>query len=272
MNQDKLQNELCQQLCAEVRIVKRYDGRWMISTPFAYPDGDHYSIYMQEISSGVIRLSDEGSTMMRLSYDSSDVGKYSQGHRGYLKTQILRETQVREFDGNFFVDIPVSKIADGVFRLGQALNQIYDLSYLNRPGRPRLERTVAAFYEEVETVITRITEKVSKTPVQLHKQYYVPGLVAAKDYPVDYSLQQKDESVLFLFGVPNLKKADLVTIILHYFASQRFEMPTLLIFDDRKELPEANLNRLRNANAAGAQINLLSSVGEIEESIGRHVH
>ena len=104
----------------------------MISTPFSYPDGDHYSIYIKEMGTGLIRISDEANTMMRLSYNTPDVNKYFKGDRGKLMEQILREHKITEDDGNFYVDVPISRIAEGLFQLGQALNKIYDLSYIGR--------------------------------------------------------------------------------------------------------------------------------------------
>ena len=124
----------------------------------------------------------------------------------------------------------------------------------------------------MDTVITQITGKDYKVPVQLRKKYCVPGLAEAKDYPVDYSLHQGNEPGLFLFGIPSPEKAHLVAIILHYFARQQFETPAMLIFDDQKEIPRANLSRLRIANAGGPQAKLLSEVDGIEQDIRAYLH
>ena len=34
------QDQLCRQLCSEVELVRRPDGKVMLDTPFRYPDGD----------------------------------------------------------------------------------------------------------------------------------------------------------------------------------------------------------------------------------------
>lgn len=263
MNKDDLQKEICRQLCADIQLVKRENGRLMISTPFSYPDGDHYSIYVEETIHGTVRLSDEANTMMRLSYDTPDVNKYFKGNRGDLTKQILRENKVEEDNGNFYVDISVSKIADGIFRLGQALSQVYDLSYLSR------DRLVSTFYEDMGKVINQI---ISQFPVTLEKDYRVPDLENAAIYPVDYSLQEQDKTILFLFGVPNADKAHLVTIILQHFLIQALRTPTLLIFEDQEKLPPKHLSRLMDANVGGSQVSSLSAVDAIEQNIARCLH
>ena len=76
MNDDDLKKELCRQLCADIQLKKREDETLMISTPFSYPDGDQYSIYLKKIKAGEIRVSDGANTIMRLSYETPDVSKF----------------------------------------------------------------------------------------------------------------------------------------------------------------------------------------------------
>lgn len=263
MNKDELQKELCKQLCTDIQLVERENGMLMISTPFSYPDGDHYSMYLKKIGMEQIRISDEADTMMRLSYDTPDVGKYYKGSRGKLMEQILGENKVQEDDGNFYVDISVDKISDGIFRLGQALSQIYDLSYLNR------DHPTVTFYKDLEELLKQI---ISKYPViELEKNYVVPGLENAENYVIDYSLQQKEKTSLFLFGIPSSDKAKLVTITLQYLLLKGYEMPTLLIFENLEELPPKHLSRLMDANIGGSQVSSIGSKDPIEQNVQRYV-
>ena len=68
INLDDLQQRLCHQLCATVRVEPRPDGELMLATDFEYPDGDCYPIYLSETLGG-IRLSDKGDMLMRISYN-----------------------------------------------------------------------------------------------------------------------------------------------------------------------------------------------------------
>lgn len=269
MNREELQKEICRQLCADIRLVRREDGKHMISTPFSYPDGDHYSIYVQEVRDGVVRLSDEANTIMRLSYDTPNVEKYFRGKSGELIQQIMREHQVEENKGKFFVDVAVGKIADGVFRLGQALSQVYDLSYLSR------ERVASTFYEDLDVLLKGLIEKITHelpVPVALNKKHIVPDMENAENYPVDYALQLQEKPALFLFGIPHADKAHLVTIILQHFLLKKNKTPRLLILADQAGLPGQDYSRLMNANVGGSQVVSLDAVEEIQQNIMWHVH
>ena len=235
----------------------------MISNPFSYPDGDNYSIYLKEISAGQIRLSDEANTMMKLSYDTSDVDKYFNGSRGKLMGQILQENQIQEDDGNFYVDISVDKISEGIFRLGQALSQIYDLSYLNK------DRAQPTFYKALEQLLKTI---VSQYPIELEKDHIVPDLDNAENYVIDYSLQKKSEEYpLFLFGIPTVDKAKLVNITLQHLRIHELRMPTLLIFENQADLPSSHMSRLMDANIGGSLVSSIQAKEAIEGNIRRYV-
>ncbi len=235
----------------------------MISTPFSSPDGDHYSIYLKEVDEGQIRISDEANTVMRLSYDTPDVSKYFKGNKGKLMEQILRENEIQEEDGNFYVEIPVDRISDGIFRLGQALSQVYDLSYLNR------DRPEVTFYKDLEELLNQI---ISKHPIlQLEKDYVVPDLENADNYVIDYSLQNEEKTLLFLFGILGADKAKLVTITLQHLLLHNSKTPILLIFNDQEELPPRHLSRLMDANIGGSQVSSIASRDPIAKNIERYV-
>lgn len=263
MNKAALQEELCRQLCSDVRLVER-DGKLMISNQFMYPDGDHYSIYLKDTGVGKVRISDGANTMMRLSYDTPDVDKYFKGNRGDLMQQILREHQVQEDDGDFYMEISIDKISDGLFRLGQALSQIYDLSYLNR------DRAPSTFYEDLEALLNKI---VSKYPVVLEKDHVVPDLQEnAENYSIDYSLRKGERAPLFLFGIPTAEKAKLVTITLQHLLIEKIDMQALLIFKNQEDLRPGDLSRLVNANVGGSQVSSISATAPIEQNIERYVN
>lgn len=262
MKKNQLQSEICQQLCTNIRLVERENGTLMISTPFSYPDGDNYSIYLKQIEAGKIRLSDEANTMMRLSYDTPDVNKYFKDSKGKLMENILRENRIQEQNGNFYVDVAVSDVSDGIFRLGQALNQIYDLSYLNQ------HRSISSFYKELEELLNNI---VSEHPVKLAKEYVVPGLENAENYIIDYSLQRENDDLLFLFGIPTADKAHLVTITLQRLLLNNNKMPTLLIFENQADLPPKHLGRVMDANIGGSLVSSIESTVPIQQNIERHV-
>src|SRR4051812_19160434 len=112
---DNIRTELCRSLCADVSVVPRQDGSLLLSTPFQFPDGDGFSIYLERLPSGGFKLTDKGITMMRLSYDQ-DVEKLREGTRGKVFEQILNEVGLEDDHGEFYLQLPAAQLGEGVFR------------------------------------------------------------------------------------------------------------------------------------------------------------
>ncbi len=98
----------------------------MLRMPFEFPDGDRFPIHVSELGSGGLRLSDQGHTLMHISYDH-DIDSFLEGTRGQLIERTMAETGL-EWDGDAFcVDTPIDRLPDAIFRLGQVLTRVYDL-------------------------------------------------------------------------------------------------------------------------------------------------
>lgn len=95
----------------------------MLETPFAFPDGDHYPIYLSETPSGGVQLSDLGHTLMHISYDH-DVNSFSDSARASLREQKIRDGGVDENGGIFSVEAQPEQLAETLFRFGQTLTKI----------------------------------------------------------------------------------------------------------------------------------------------------
>lgn len=128
---EKLQKTLCETLCADIKLIPKNKDLLLVENPFFFPDGDPYQIYITELPTGILRLSDMGHTMMHLSYEN-DIDKFKQGTRGELFEKIIAEMDINEDEGQIFIDSSPEDVANNIFRLGQALTKIYDLTFLNR--------------------------------------------------------------------------------------------------------------------------------------------
>ena len=124
LSPEALQRRLCEQLCADVRLVQRPDGELMLRTGFEFPNGDRYPIHLSEVPGGV-RLSDKGHTVMRVSYDH-DIDAFLRGSRGLLVERILDEERVARTGWVFHLDTSMDRLSDAVFRFGRALARVYD--------------------------------------------------------------------------------------------------------------------------------------------------
>lgn len=248
----QFEKRLCESLCARVAFIKREDGVTLLETPFVYPDGDHYPIYVSETGTGGIRIGDGGHTLMHLSYDH-DVNAMFEGTRGRLRERILGETGIQEKDGAFYIDATVENLPEAVFRLGQALTRIYDLSLLSR------QRAASVFYDDLWESLTRIVgeEKIQKD--------YLPEVEGGDNYPIDFRIEGKHGTPVFVHGVPGRDKARLTTIILAFLLRQGVPFESLLVFENQQEIARRDLARL--SDVGGQMISSLDAQDDLRRKV-----
>lgn len=256
MNATDLQAQLCRALCGSVAVHQRGEGLWQVDTPWTFPDGDGYSVYVSPAPTGGLRISDQGLTMMRLSYEN-DIGKLREGTRGRLLAQVLADAGLSEDEGEFFLDATAEDLGSGVLRIGQALTRVHDLTFLNRV------RAESTFYEDLREKLQAVVGA-----ERLTEGYVVPGVANARDYPVDY-LVAGGAVPLYLFGVPNRDKARLATIILQHLVRAGQDFNSMVVFQNAADLPRADLGRLMNA--ANDMIDSLDATDDFERKLLRRV-
>ena len=250
---DGLQQSLCKGFCHDVRLERRPDGALMLDTFFEFPDGDHYPIHVSEVTGG-LRLSDRGHTLMRISYDH-DVDAFLAGSRGLLLERILAETGLARNGGAFVFDTTTEQLSEAVFRYGQAMTRIFDLTTLSR------SRVSSTFYDDLADLIS---EMVDQGSVQRH---YRPSKVPnAEAYSVDYRIEGNGDPV-FLYGVPNRDKARLTTIMLSHFHRHGLAFESLIVFKDQQKIPPADLARL--SDVGGEMVSSLESSDDLARKLGR---
>jgi hypothetical protein len=239
---ESLERELCRALCAEVSLHERPGGHILVSTPFMFPDGDSYSIYLKRLPSGGFRLSDMGATLMHLSYEH-DVDKLRDGTRNKVFNQILGEMGVVDNDGELFLEIPASEVAAGIFRLGQALTRVHDLSFLKRV---QVEST---FYDDLQAKLISIAGE-----DRVMKNFIAPEVPNAEEYAADFCIQTARKPLL-IWGVPNQTKARLATIVMQHLQKHKFPFRSMVIYSDMSAIPRHDVSRL--TTAANDQISSL---------------
>ena len=255
LDQAQLERMLCERLCADVRIHRREDDVLMMESPFTFPDGDHFPIYLSETAAGAVKLSDRGHTLMHVSYEY-DVDLLYEGARASLREQIVRECGIEEDEGIFSIETPPDQVAAGLFRFGQALTKIHDLTFLSR------ERVVSTFYEDLRgLVFTILDEDIVET------DYIAPDVPDASHYPVDYRFEGKEGSSVFLYGVPGRDKARLTTLMLSHFLLHRVAFESVIVFADQQEIPRLDVARL--TNVAGTAVASLDAEEDLRRKIVR---
>jgi hypothetical protein len=247
-----LEQELCKALCAKVTLRERQDGNILVTTPFSFPDGDSFSIYLKRLPSGGVRLSDMGSTLMHLSYEQ-DIEKIREGNRAKVFAQILSEMGIEDNEGELFLELPANQLAQGVFRFGQALTRVHDLTFLSRV---QVENT---FYDDLRERLTSIVGA-----ERLQRDYVAPGVPNAEDYPADFCVTGAKKPLL-IFGVPSQTKARLATIVMQHLQKHRFPFRGMVVYSDMSTIPRADVSRL--TTAANDQVPSLDEFEALEYKI-----
>lgn len=229
---EALQSSLCRTFCSDVSVMVR-DDKLSVSLPMSARDGDRMTAYLSPIAGGW-RVSDMGTTMMRLSYEN-DLGRLLTGARGQLFETILKENGLFEDDGELYLDVPADALTRGLFTLGQGLTRVEDIGLWTRN---RIEST---FYEDLKELLREFV------PSQdMDEGYIVPGLPSAESYPVDYLIRTGGRP-LYLFGVNGKDKAMLTTIILQHLQQSSHSFESMVVCANIDEIPKQDRRRLMNA-------------------------
>lgn len=263
MNINELKNAVCTSLCADVQIIERNDGYFFVDTPFEFSDGDHYSLFLKFLPSGGLRITDRGTTFMRMSY-LNDLAKFRDGSRGRLLEQVVANAGLHEDGGEFYMDVSGDQLGPALVRFGQAITRVHDLTFLNK------NRVASTFYDDLREQVQGIvgTEDVIEN-------YIVPGLPMAEAYPVDLFVKG-ERSPLYIFGVPDQAKARLATIIIQYLRLHlnndptRLRFKSLVVFQDQANIPHKDRGRL--INAASMMVNTLDARDDMRFKVQEALH
>ncbi len=244
-----LQERLCQQFCSTV-FLKEKAGGALLSLPLHDRDGDAFTVFLQPIAAGW-RISDNGNTMMRLSYEN-DLDRLLKGNRGRLLSDFLSEAGAVEEDGVICMDAPADKLTDRLFAMTQAMSRISDLSLWTQ------SRTASTFLDDLRSELEKTAPRDS-----IHEDYLIPDLPDSGNYPIDFFVEANRP--LYVFGANTREKARLVTIILNHLQKNHRDYESLVVLSRVEDIPRADMARLMNvAN------DMISSISETE-AIGRKV-
>ena len=99
MSTSDIEMDFREKICAEVNLFEEGVERYQVFTPFQFDDGDHLSIVLKrDIRRPQWILSDEGNTIMRLTYDI-DEAALSRGTRRQVISDALSMFGAEEHSG-----------------------------------------------------------------------------------------------------------------------------------------------------------------------------
>ena len=254
LDTEALRQLLCQRLCGDVRVQERPDGALMLRTNFHFPDGDRYPIHLCQSPAGGLRLSDRGHTLMHISYEH-DVDAFLEGTRGMVLERIINEAGLC-WDGDggaLCLDTVPERLPEALFTFGQALTRVYDLTLLSRSN------VRSTFDEDLNNLLLTM---VDEEKIERNHQPDVPN---GDCYLVDYRIENKSDTPLFLYGVPNRDKARLTTIMLSHFHRHELRFASILVFENQSKLPRVDLARL--SDVGGEMVSSLASRDALKRKV-----
>jgi hypothetical protein len=251
-----LQTQICDAFCQHVTLSEREDYI-IVPLPMTARDGDGLTVYLRRASGGGWRISDLGSTIMRLSYDAKLKDVLS-GTRMRLFETILAEAGVEENDGEIFIEIPGDKLIWGIFTVGQAISRIGDLSLWTK------SRAESTFQDDLRAQIYSLIDK-----DRVNEDYIIPNITSAEMYPIDFCIETGARP-LYIFGVPNGNKARLATITLQHVEGQGNNFESMIILSSMDDVPKTDIARLMVV--ANDLVPSLSDSATLSKKINHRIH
>ncbi len=255
MNVIDIEREFKKKVCDEIRLSPEGLLRYSILHPFTFDDGDHYVVILKNVD-GEWLLTDEGHTIMHLSYEDIDLGRG--GYREIINNTISAFGLVNH-EGELTLPIPDMRFGDALFSFIQALVKISDVKYLER------ERIRSLFMEEFKTFLVELI------PESRRKfDYYHPERDPRRIYPIDCRAETRNKP-LFIFGITNDRKCQTATNIIYWWERQGERFDVMAIHENMEEINSRILARF--SDVCGKQFSNLPTNRDrikafIEESLG----
>lgn len=125
-----IEQELNDALCAEFSFYER-NGKLYLISPFYYDDGDGLHIAIEPIDDNKFRITDEGTSLMRLTYDL-DISQINKGTRKDVIDSLIGHYGIKDRLGEYVIETSKDNISDAVFRMVHFCIRISDIDFLSK--------------------------------------------------------------------------------------------------------------------------------------------
>lgn len=215
-----IQRDFQTKVCDQISLQEEGRDRFRVNTPFKFEDGDHFGIILKRDASGHWILTDEGSTMMHLSYwmDEQDL---REGNRNEIIQGSLSVFSVQDRDGELVIPVEADQFGNALFNLVQALTKVSDVSFLTR------EVVRSTFMEDFHRLIS------STVPAdRVAFNWTDPKRDPKGEYPVDCRINGA-RVPLFVYALSGDGKVKDATINLLKFETWNLKAHSLGIFEQQ---------------------------------------
>jgi hypothetical protein len=234
MNLDSIKRDFKHRVSDQIDLLPEGDDRFLVTTPFRFDDGDHFSIILKS-ENGEWILSDEATTLMHLSYDSDDQD-LTTGNRGEIVEHCLEGFDIRNREGELITTVTEGRFGDALFNFLQGLTKVSDISFLAR------ERVRSTFIEDFRTFM-----RANVPEDRLSFDWTDQKHDKAKKYPVDARINHM-EKPLFVYALQSDEKVKDATISLLTFEKWDIRFRSLAIFEDQVSVARNTLAKFMDVN------------------------
>ena len=227
-----LRKQFKDSVCDSIEVIQQGINRFVVETPFAFEDGDSYVIVMIKKRNSWV-LTDEGHTLMHLSYWMEDIDDLASGNRndillGVLASHSMNLTETGEIE----IEILENDYGNALFTFIQGITNIMDLTFLSR------ERVKSTFLEDFyKFMIGNIPRE------RLIVNWNEPEIDRDSKYVVPYYISGLREPTL-VFPIDNENRVKDANITLLYFQTRKFKNHSVVVFEDMGELSKDPVARL----------------------------
>ena len=222
-----IEQDFQKKVCDEIRLLPEGLSRYIVTHPFTFDDGDHYIVVLKSVG-GEWQLTDEGHTIMHLSYEDMYLSRG--GYREIINNTVSAFELVNR-EGELTLPIPEARFGDALFSFIQALVKISDVKYLER------ERVRSLFMEEFKGFLTELIPEACRK-----FDYYHPQRDPRRVYPIDCRAETRNRP-LFIFGITSDSKCQAATNIIYWWERQGEHFDIMAIHENSEEINNRILAR-----------------------------
>ncbi len=242
-----------EKVCREVEIEKQGLDRYIIYTPFAFDDGDHYVVLLKRENNKWV-LTDEGHTLMHLSYSGIDL---LAGQRGELVKGSLMASGLENRSGELILDVPDEQFGDALFSYLQVLNRVQSTALWTR------ERVSSTFREDFQALMRE-----SVPGDKLEFDYADPIHDPGGTYAVDSRIVGA-KGDWFVFAVANNDQCRNATITCYHFEKLKRPFFGAVVYENQESLASRALAQI--SDVVGKQFSSLGQRDRIKQFIAADV-
>lgn len=196
-------------------LHEKSSGLYQLRAPIFHEDGDMMNIFFEEIDDDTVKIFDQGTSLMRLSY-LFDID--TDNKRNVLNEIVLKRGA--EFnDGNITLFAKRQTAFEAVMGFVQLVSEICNMDILSH------EIVENLFYEHLADAISDMNVKAD------YEKDYKP--TNNNDLVIDHAfLGEKNRRPVFLYGVKDTNKAMKTTIDLLLLKNENIPHRSVVVFQD----------------------------------------